>query len=225
MLYTGGVLHARFPVSSPSSLQIPAFVTIPGTGSGADSGTGSGAGRPPGRSGRWPLRAVRRACALAGILAVGLVVACSDPGPLPMDQPQVEIGTGTVAFEPLMEDQPLILYAGPQGGFHFVVHARIRGMLPGDPTSAGQEGNPVTWFRVFDQDGVQVDIPESRTLGYEDTGDGWHVLPSGRIVRVVNARVPALYGARVLLQVLVEDASGRTAQDEIWITAVDAETE
>lgn len=215
MLYTGGVLHARFPVSSPSLLRIPAFVTIPAPGSGP------GAGRPSIRSGRCPCRAG----ILAGILAMGLVVACSDPGPLPMDQPQVEIGTGTVAFEPLMEEQPLILYAGPQGGFHFVVHARMRGMLPGDPTSAGQEGNPVTWFRVFDQDGVQVDIPESRTLGYEDTGDGWHALPSGRIVRVVNARVPALYGARVLLQVLVEDASGRMAQDEIWITAVDAEAE
>lgn len=167
----------------------------------------------------------RRACRLASVLA--LVVACSDPGPLRPDaspgEAQVEIGTGAVAFEPLVEEQPLILHAGPQGGFHFVVHVRMRGLAPGDPERTGQPGNPVTWFRVFDQDGAQVDIPEPRTLGYEDAGDGWHVLPSGRIVRVVNARVPALYDARVLLQVQVEDESGRRAQDEVWIRAVEAD--
>lgn len=139
----------------------------------------------------------------------------------PGEAPRAEIGTGTLAFEPLQDGQPLDLVTGIQGGFHFVLHARLAGLEPGDPRQSNHPDNPVTRFRVLDQAGERVDIEEVRILGYEDTGDGWHTLTSGRIVRIVNARVPALYDTEVRIQVRIDDVRGRVAEDEVRVIAVE----
>lgn len=156
--------------------------------------------------------------------AVALLAGCGGDGPPePEGTPEVEIGTGMISFLPLEDGQPLDLVAGPQGGYHFHVHARIRGMAPGDPRDRTAPGNPTTWFRALDDTGARVDIPEVRTLGYAagEAGDeGWHLLPSGRIMLIENAAAVTLYDRIVTLEVQVRDANGRMAGDSVQIVAV-----
>ncbi len=133
---------------------------------------------------------------------------------------EVELGTGAVAFEPLAAEQRLGLWMGPQGGYHFVVHARIRMMTPGDPTEPVT--TPSTRFLVFREDGRQVDKQNpAYRIAYDDTGDGWFTLPGGRIAQIENAEVPDIYEQRVRIRVEVRDEVGRTASDERWVVAYD----
>jgi hypothetical protein len=133
-----------------------------------------------------------------------------------------ELGTGTVAYEPLAADQELALIAGPQGGHHFIVHTRVQGMAPGDPSMPGLVANPTTSFQVWSEGGEQLDLqfPPYR-LGYREEDDGWQYLPSGRILQVLEERVAGMYGTRVRIAVRVQDARGRVAFDERWVVAVE----
>jgi hypothetical protein len=174
------------------------------------------------------------ACALALAGCPGDPGHRIDAGPAPV----AEIGTGTLAFEPLDDDQPVELVKGPQGGHHFIVHARMRGLTPGDPRQSGLPENPTTYFRALDENGVRVDIPEIRQIGYtpetgNDAGpeagpdagpeagsDRWYTLPSGRLLIIDNAAADRLYGRPVTLEVLIRDPSGRQAGDTARIIAV-----
>jgi hypothetical protein len=134
----------------------------------------------------------------------------------------VELGTGMTAFEPLDDETELVLWAGPQGGHHFIAHARITGMDPGDPMQPGLASNPSTRFSVADEDGARIELEVAPyRLGYVEQ-DGAHVLPSGRIVQVREAVVPLLYGNRARIEVEVTDAEGRSARDGRWVVAVEA---
>ncbi|HTM19982.1 MAG TPA: hypothetical protein VL172_05730, partial [Kofleriaceae bacterium] len=114
------------------------------------------------------------------------------------------------------------LHAGPQGGHHFIVHARASGLIPGDPEQPGQEGNPDTLFKAFDEDGTQIDVMfPPYVLGYGDTHDGWFTLPSGRILQVSEDYVPTLVGTRVRITVDVQDVVGTTGADERWIHVIE----
>jgi hypothetical protein len=137
---------------------------------------------------------------------------------------QVELGTGTIEWEPLPEDTELDLIAGPQGGHHFIVHARASGIVPGDPARPGQLGNPATTFEAYDQDGnrLDLDFPPYR-LGYEQPGDGWSYLPSGRILQVTQDAVPTLPGQRVRVTLRIQDVTGAYGTDEVWIVAREGE--
>jgi hypothetical protein len=156
-------------------------------------------------------------------IAVALALAgCSDePEPEPVPAGEAEIGTGMFAFAPLSDGDRLDLVAGPQGGFHFIVHARMRGLSPGD---ARQDlpANPTTWFRALDEDGNRVDIPEVRQLGYapQPGTEGWYILSSGRILFIENAAAPRLYGRPVTIEVQIRDTEGRMAGDTARVTAV-----
>jgi len=133
----------------------------------------------------------------------------------------VELGTGTTAFEPIGEESDLVLVAGPQGGHHFVVHARISGLDPGDPSQPGLVSNPATRFSVTDEDGARLELEMyPYRLGYELV-DGDYVLPSGRIVQVEEASVASLYGSRARIEVEVTDVDGRSATDGRWVVAVE----
>lgn len=164
------------------------------------------------------------------VIAVALVLAsCSGdagtrPGTDSGTEPgggEAEIGTGMFAFAPLADGERLDLVSGPQGGFHFVVHARMRGLAPGD-ARRDLPTNPTTWFRVLDENGTRVDIPEVRQLGYapQNGAEGWYILPSGRILLIENAAAPRLYGRPVTIEVQIRDAEGRMAGDTARITAV-----
>lgn len=172
---------------------------------------------------------MRRRVAAAALL-LGLGAGCPDepPGGPPDAGPDagggtVELGTGSAAFEPLAAEQPLDIVAGPQGGYHFIVHARMREMAPGDPTMPGQPTNPSTTFSAFDESGVQIDVmnPPYR-LGYEPAPGvaGAYDLPGGRILQLENAEVPRVAGGRVRITVRVRDAEGRVAEDERWVQAI-----
>ena len=137
---------------------------------------------------------------------------------------EIELGTGGLRFEPITPDQDLLLVSGTQGGYHFVVNARIRGFLNGNPSVPDELGNPQTRFTMFDENGRQIDImPRPYRLGYREGEDGWFELPSGRILQVDQqlvideGLVPALYDQRVRLLVEIRDAQGTEASAEVWV--------
>ena len=135
----------------------------------------------------------------------------------------VELGGGAVDFQPLVGTTPdLVLEAGPQGGHHFIVNARMRGFIPGDPSMPGLLGNPATLFSAFTEDGSQIDLmfPPYR-LGYQQDDDGFFYLPSGRILQVDEDVVDSLIGQAVLLRVNVRDAQGLESSDERMIIATE----
>jgi hypothetical protein len=133
----------------------------------------------------------------------------------------VELGTGSLDFVSIAPEGDLELHAGPQGGHHFIVDARAAGLVPGDPEQPGQEGNPSTLFKAFNEAGTQIDVMyPPYVLGYADTGDGWYTLPSGRILQVAEDYVPDLIGQRVRITVDVEDVVGAAGADERWIHVI-----
>ena len=159
-------------------------------------------------------------------LAVLVFFGCSPPGgggdrDAAMDAGTVELGAGSIVFEPLADEDELILWAGPQGGHHFIVHARIKDMVAGDWERPGLPGNPITAFMAFDENDRQVDLMvPPYALGYRDRGDEWMYFPSGRFLRTEEAYVPELFGHRIRVVVEVQDANGVRARDERWIVAV-----
>lgn len=146
-----------------------------------------------------------------------------DPGAI-----EIEIGTGAFDFESIERDQELEVVAGLQGGFHFIVNARARGLITGDPMQPGQLGNPLTRFSIYSEDEERLDIlgPPYR-LGYREASEDWYSLPSGRILQfnqeLVESEglIPAVYGQRLTLRVDIRDARGEEATDEIAIIAVE----
>lgn len=159
-----------------------------------------------------------------GLNALGLclllMAACAvDEGPA-----TIELGTGQVEFEALEEMQGLVLVAGPQGGYHFIAHARIQALEPGISSMPGLQLNPLTQFFVYREDGTRIDTqsPPDR-LGYKLADDDWYTLPSGRILGIDQQLVeeqdllPALYSERVRLRVEVLDADGISASAETWV--------
>jgi len=177
-------------------------------------------------------------CRIAGRVTIAAllvaVVACgdSDPGvpdatppPDAMETPDlVELGTGTTAWEPLTQNQELPLYAGPQGGHHFIVHARIKDMIPGDVAVPGELGNPITKFQAFDSEGIEVNlfVPPYR-LGYEDGGDGWDYMASGHLLVISETEVDRLFGATITIEVYVTDAADTASRDSRSILVVEPE--
>ncbi len=136
----------------------------------------------------------------------------------------VEVGTGTTAWEPLTESQELKLWAGPQGGHHFIVHARMRDMLGGDVTIPGELGNPITRFQAFDNEGTEVNLfaPPYR-LGFEDGGGGWSYMASGHLLVISEPEVARLYGTTVTIGVYVVDAADTASRDSRSILVVEPE--
>lgn len=144
-----------------------------------------------------------------------------DTGVMPGDA-WVELGTGAVEFEALEPEADIVLVAGPQGGHHFVVSARMSGLQPGDPSMPGTAQNPSTRFSVWSEAGLELDVePPPYRLGYEEVGDGVYELPGGHIIQVREEEVPALYGARVRIAVDLSDAAGVAVADERWLRAVE----
>ena len=135
----------------------------------------------------------------------------------------VELGTGTIAFEPLEDEAEIGLVTGPQGGHHVIVHARARSLDPGDPLDPSAPGNPHTVFLAFDLDGERLDMRTADyTLGYLADGD-WYVLPSGRLM-IMNEDVLPTIGDRVRLRVELTDRSGETAASELVVRIADGGT-
>lgn len=127
-------------------------------------------------------RAGHRTASSLGALTAGLLVAAcgggsgSHDGPAPPMGPcwpldampggQVEIGTGEFDFEPLGDMLPIVTSSAQSDPF-VRVHARIRGMPPGNPDNLFDPRNPRTKARL-EVEGIDmpvtVDCPAS--IGY-----------------------------------------------------------
>lgn len=128
------------------------------------------------------------------------------------------LGTGTTSFTSLVAEQELDLLAGTQGGHHFIAHARMRGIDPGDPSMPGLLSNPATQFFVFTESGDRIDarFPPYR-IGYRDADDGSLELPSGRILALDETRVAEILNQRVRIRVEISQDDGPMASDEIFV--------
>lgn len=145
---------------------------------------------------------------------------CYAGGGTPTPGAEVELGYASAGYAPLNEDDELTVFAGNQGGFHFFLHARIRGLSPGDPAQP-LEVNPTTWFSVLTEDGTDITVQSCvYPLAYQQAADGAYVLPYPPLVQIETKRVPGIYGQRLRIKVEVKDAQGRYATDEAWIIAV-----
>jgi hypothetical protein len=156
---------------------------------------------------------------LAGAVGCGGGGAGADSGACRQDG-EAEIGTGTTAFESVTAGQELTIVAGPQGGHHFILNARQKGLEPGDPTKPGLAGNPTTRFATYLGD-RQVDImqPPYR-LGYEDTGDGYLTMASGHIIPFQEDALADVDGQTVRIEVEISDVNGLCARADTTVTAV-----
>ena len=164
-------------------------------------------------------KAILRRTPILLLLIVFQAVGCGDDAVL--GDAEVELGTGTVTFTALEDGSPLAIVAGPQGGFHFVVHARARGIVPGEPRNPGLPSNPRTTFAAFlGDEQVDLELPPYR-LGYE-VNDGSFTLPSGRILQLEQEVIPGIYDQDVRITVTVTDEEGDTASDERTVRAYEA---
>ena len=147
-------------------------------------------------------------------------------GGTPTPGAEVDVGTFRtgVGFAPLQENDELLVHAGGQGGNHFFVHARIRGLSPGDRDQP-LETQPASRFTVYREDGTDITVvPCVYPIAYEMNEDGDWVLPYPPLFLIQGGQVPGIYGQRVRIKVEVLDAEGRYATDEEWVIAVPAES-
>lgn len=160
------------------------------------------------------------------VLACALAAGCGSAGDDGMMQPgipEIELGTGTVYYERFTDGQEIPLYQGPQGGFHFLMHARMRGMQFGDDRDPEGQDNPVTEFSAFDARSTRVDLRRGiYTLGYRPVeGGDWGELPSGKIIEVRNELAMALLGTEITLRVQITDVDGLMAEDIVRVRVQD----
>jgi hypothetical protein len=147
---------------------------------------------------------------------------CYSGGGTPTPGAEVDVGAFRIGigYAPLQENEELSVYEGGQGGHHFFLHARIRGMSPGDPDQP-LETKPATWFSLYREDGTDFTVAECvYPLAYEMNEAGDWVLPYSPIVQFTGGQVPGIYGKRVRVKVEVMDGEGRYATDEEWVVAV-----
>ena len=154
------------------------------------------------------------------LLASSVAVVGCEPGPGPAGEAIAELGAGATDFLSLADGEELVIDSGLQGGYHFVVHARARGIDPGNATLPGMPENPRTLFAAYREDGTQLsfDMPPHR-LGYQATADDWLALGAGRILQLDITDPAEIDGESIVLVLDIEDRVGRLAQDERTIIA------
>jgi hypothetical protein len=165
------------------------------------------------------------AIAMTGCLAA---LACSESEERPLPQIEcwsgvgnpsagvVELGTGITEFEPLLDGQELELHEGPQGGFHFFLHARLQGLFPGELEDRATL--PYTHFTAEFADGTEIGLLECASrLPYEVEGPGSHSLGGGRFLPIRDDSLDRLASEPLLASVAVLDCYGVYAEDRRWV--------
>ena len=152
------------------------------------------------------------------VAATGFSAGCACGGNDGNGKASATLGTGTTSFESLVAEQELELLEGTQGGHHFIAHARMTGIEPGDPAMPGLLSNPGTQFYVFTEGGDRIDLrfPPYR-IGYRPADDGSLELPSGRILAVDEDRVSEIMNQRVRIRVEIFEEDGAMAADELFV--------
>ncbi|MBP6631203.1 MAG: hypothetical protein KBG28_02955 [Kofleriaceae bacterium] len=162
---------------------------------------------------------------LAAMLALAGCGAGDDGGAAdaPTGPAEVELGTGDLVFEPITTGQDFQVVQGPQGGYHFVVSMRTRGVVAGNPDRLGDPSNPTTSFRAFAAiGGAAVDLDASSfTQGLDPAvGSPGAFEMLGRLLILRIADDDELVGMDVRLTVEVTDVAGRSARDERTVRVI-----
>jgi hypothetical protein len=132
------------------------------------------------------------------------------------------LGTGYEAFEALGDE--LAIIAGPQGGFHLNLNARIRGLEFGSVDDLLDPNNPSTAFAVYGADtDERRDMAECAVrLGYRpEQADEFGVLQRGVSVILDVAsetELEPLLAEPARLEVDIVDAEGRYTRDQRTVT-------
>lgn len=134
------------------------------------------------------------------VLLIG-IVGCSDeeaPGEL-----VVELGTGEVAFEPLVDGTELPLVAGPQGGHHVWIGFRVTG-LASTRAELTVEPIPLTTGEPPPRSApVRVVLTELPDGSFEYFGWPAQLADPGCLV-----------GEQMILRITLEDSRGSRGSDE-----------
>lgn len=171
----------------------------------------------------------------AALFVVFVMAACSgDDDTLPRstntcwrgeeqvrEEGRIELGTGFMNFEPLVDGQDLQVQSGAQGLHHFFVNARMWGLEPGDIGNEDVD-QPQTRFSAFFEDGSEVDdLDCSYPLFYvkEGAGDAYE-LYAGRLLIIGEGLLEDIGGKRIRIVAEVVDVKQRYARDERWIVAL-----
>lgn len=137
--------------------------------------------------------------------------------------PEIELGTGETAFEPLADGDTIYIVYGPQGGYHFTVSMNVQGINAGDPNNLDDPSNPVTSFRAY-RDGEIIDLDASTYQQGIDPIIGepgrYQMLGRRLILNYFPDTVEDLYDDEVEVTVEVTDADGVSLTDTRTLIAV-----
>lgn len=172
-----------------------------------------------------------RSCVGLGALGAGLLLAACgsnehavDAGCGPLGgTPSVEAGTGGITFEPMPDVLP-VFSNNSQSDPYLQIHARIRGIPPGNPDDAFDPSNPKTSEAVVIADlgltlGPGIDHPG--TLGYVCSlaADAYDLIHSIKIgFGFGQTSLDQVSGKQARITIKVVGADGASASDEKLVT-------
>ena len=138
------------------------------------------------------------------------------------EAPGVEIGTGEIAFEPLLPGQDLEVIRGPQGGYHFLVSLRTKNIVPGDRGNLGDPTNPTIILDVLHgNESIILIGPITQGLDLAPASE----LPfthqmTGRFAIIDIQWDDELDGETITLKAEVSDTDGTVVEDSIAVGVV-----
>ncbi len=170
----------------------------------------------------------RHGARVVGVVAT-LLAGCGDNAadpytgpcwPLPSEAGgEVVLGTGDITFE-AMPDTVTIERNGTQSDPYLPVHARIRGMPPGDPNDYFDPANPRTRISAsIDDIGLELGLACPASIGYVASleAGAFDMLHSLRIGFGTSA-LAAIDGKPARIIVEVVGSNGLYARDERIVT-------
>ena len=151
----------------------------------------------------------------SALLLVALAGCAAEGSDVP---PEVILGSGVDAFDPLADGDDLGIVQGPQGGFHVYGSVRAVGLDPGDPENLYAESNPTTTFTAYNGD-VRVDLGASTYQQGLDPGPEPYYQMIGRLVILDIASPAELDGVTLRIEVVITDVDGVSAGDQRMVVA------
>lgn len=162
---------------------------------------------------------MHRAALTTALFALAGCQGAASPDAGPVDAaalaPRVALGTGTSRFEPIPDEgAELELVAGPQGGYHVDLTARLWN-LDLDRLRIRYEARPVGSETPISLP-LELELSPSRVVR---EGDHW--LRAGDFLQMDVAQPSEVVGMTLDVSVYLRDQSGRMAEDTRRATIVD----
>ncbi len=144
----------------------------------------------------------------AALVAALLLAGCARGGPDLDIDPFVELGTGVVRFERLVDDMEVPTVYGPQGGYHIWGSVRVTGI---------DWRRVQLYFELLDEDGELVSDPTHMPASLRDCSDqdGCTAGMGEEVgITVFVDDPPAIWSEDITMTVEVSDSDDRIAYDE-----------